>query len=84
MGYVPFAADAGKALDGLAKGLGGAGQSAPKSGGTAATSNAQQQAQASSIISGLANGLKGTGSIPFGKDAGGVLSGIGEGLGGRP
>ncbi|KAE9980054.1 hypothetical protein EG328_009064 [Venturia inaequalis] len=80
---IPFAADSGKALEGLAKGLGQAGSSAPKTGGTAATGSAQQQAEASAIINGLGNGLKGAGSIPFGKDAGGILSGIAQGLGGK-
>lgn len=83
MTNIPFAADSGKALEGLAKGLGQAGSSAPKTGGTAATGSAQQQAEASAIINGLGNGLKGAGSIPFGKDAGGILSGIAQGLGGK-
>lgn len=82
MTNVPFAADSAKALEGLAKGVGQAGLSAPKSGGTAATGSTEQQAQASAILGGLANGLKGAGSIPFGKDAGGALAGIAQGLAG--
>jgi hypothetical protein len=93
MSGVPFGADAAKALDGLAKGLGSAGQvtTAAKPPGrlavrqtvpamVPATGSPEQRAQAAAIIAGLASGLKGT-SIPYANDASSALAGIAKGLG---
>jgi hypothetical protein len=91
MSGIPYGADAAKALDGLAKGLGSAGQAA--AGKTPAGAIAVRQtvpapgspesfAQAASIIGGIASGLKGSSSIPFAADAASALDGIAKGLGG--
>jgi hypothetical protein len=84
---IPFAADAASALDGLAKGLGNAGQAAKKSPGRmalrqiAAAGSPESKAQAAAILTGLAQGLKGT-SIPYGNDASAALTSIAKGLSG--
>jgi hypothetical protein len=78
---LPFGKDSASALQGLADGLGKAGQSA-KAGATAvpAAGSAEANAQASAILQGLANGLKGTSWIPFAGTASSGLSGVAGGL----
>lgn len=91
---VPFGTDAAKALDGLAKGLGSAGQVAAGSKPpgrltvrqtvpvtTPAPGSPESFAQAASILGGLASGLKGSSNIPFASDAASALDGIAKGLG---
>src|ERR1700712_1150892 len=90
MSGVPFSADAAKALDGLAKGLGSAGQVAAgqKPPGRLAVrqtvpapGSPESFAQAASILVGLVSGLKGKPVIPFAADAASALDGLAKGWG---
>jgi hypothetical protein len=82
---VPFGTDSANALQGLADGLtkagkgGAAKRQAPAS--PPPPGSPQSYAQASAILGGLAKGLQGSSSIPFGQFAGTELAGLAEGLG---
>jgi hypothetical protein len=78
---LPFGKDSASALEGLANGLGRAGQSAKAGATTTPTAGTPESyAQASAILEGLAKGLKGTGNIPFAGPAADSLNSIAGGL----